>query len=103
MRNALNRTALAAALLSAGLFLAGCGDGYEGDTYTDSEGGVTVEFRSGNRAYIDLGGIATSEVGYEVDGDRVILETPDGNSVLTRRDDGSLDGGMMLGTLKKKE
>ena len=92
----------ASALLACGLLLAGCGDGYEGDTYADSEGAVTVEFKDENRAYVRLGGLGEREVGYKVDDDRVVLESPDGNIVLTRKDDGSLDGGMMFGTQKKK-
>ena len=98
------RASLAAAAVTlASLALGGCGDGYEGDTYADADGGVSVQFKDDNRAYVTMGPLGSREVGYKVDDDKVILEGPGGdNMVLTRKDDGSLDGGLLFGNLKKK-
>lgn len=87
--------AFGALLLSATL-LAGCGGGISG-TYASSEGGMSIRFDSGKAYVTTLGG--TVQTGYEVDGDKIILKSPQGNLVLTRNDDGSLQGPM--GTLTK--
>ena len=84
-----------AVLLSAAL-LAGCGGGLNG-TYQTSDGNMSIKFDSG-KAYVTLPG-GTVEAGYEVDGDKIILKNPQGNLVLTREKDGSLDGPM--GTMTK--
>lgn len=82
-------------LLSATL-LAGCGGGING-TYKSSNGLMSIKFESG-KAYVTLPG-GTVEAAYEVDGDKVILKNPQGNLVLTREKNGSLDGPM--GTMTK--
>jgi hypothetical protein len=83
------------------VLLGGCGDAVEG-TYTDSESAVTIELRGDGKAFVSLGTLGTNAGEWERDGDRVILNVGGESSVLTINDDGSLDGGMMLGTLKKK-
>lgn len=84
------KISLGALLLSATL-LAGCGGGING-TYRTSHGEMSIKFDSG-KAYVTLPG-GTVEATYEVDGDKVILKNPQGNLVLTREKDGSLDGPM---------
>jgi hypothetical protein len=86
------------------LTIPGCPSGNPSGKYQDDSGAVSVEFKSGNKAYVTLP-IGTTQCDYEVDGDKITLKMPGdkgGNVVLTKKSDGSLDGGMMLGTLKKK-
>lgn len=96
------RIAPLAVMVAFGLTLAGCGDGFSGSTYAD-EGGTKVEFRSGDKVFVTLIG-TTMEGTYKVDGDKVTLIPAGGggNLVLTKQDDGTLDGGLMVGKLKKK-
>lgn len=75
------------ALLAAAVLLAGCGGGIKG-TYADHNGLVSIKFESG-KAYMKTPG-GTLQIDYEVDGDHVLLKTPQGNLVLNRQDDGSL-------------
>jgi hypothetical protein len=93
---------LMAAVVCVGLLtLSGCDD-FEG-TYTDSENIVKVEFKDGEKVYVSLGDLGTKAGTYEIDGDRVVVKIDGDTTVLTRKDDGSLDGGMMFGTLKKED
>ncbi|MGH8273440.1 MAG: hypothetical protein ACRES9_04155 [Gammaproteobacteria bacterium] len=89
------KVSFGALLLSAALF-AGCGGGLSG-TYESSHGAMSVKFDSGKAYVTTLGG--TIQTAYEVDGNRVILKSPQGNLVLVRNKDGTLDG--PLGTLTK--
>lgn len=84
------KISLGAVLLSAAL-LAGCGGGMNG-TYRTPHGLMSIKFDSG-KAYVTLPS-GTIEAGYEVNGDKVILKNPQGNLVLTREKNGSLDGPM---------
>ena len=79
----------------------GC-DGVEG-TYADAEDAVKIELRDDGKAFVTLGAIGTRAGEWEEDGDRVILKIDGESTVLDVNEDGSLDGGMMLGTLKKKD
>jgi hypothetical protein len=92
---------MAAVVVLGLLTLSGCDD-FEG-TYADAEGIVKIEFKDGDKAYVTLGELGTKAGDYERDGDRVIIKIDGDSTVLTRNDDGSLDGGMMLGTLKKED
>ncbi|MGH8274778.1 MAG: hypothetical protein ACRES9_11120 [Gammaproteobacteria bacterium] len=96
MRKLGKKIPLAALLLTAAL-LAGCGGSMSG-TYQSRYGNMSIKFDSGKAYLTTLGG--TVETAYEVDGDKVILKSPQGNLVLTRNKDGSLGGPM--GTLTKK-
>ena len=96
------RHGIRAVIAGCAFVLIGCGNGYEGDTYADSEDAVTIEFKSDKEAYVSLGEVGTTTCEYEVDGDKVILKNEGGNLVLTRKSDGTLDGGLMFGTLRKK-
>ncbi|MGA7966690.1 MAG: hypothetical protein WCB49_12560 [Gammaproteobacteria bacterium] len=84
------------ALLLSATLLAGCGGGING-TYKTSDGNMSIKFDSG-KAYLTLPS-GTIQTGYEVDGDKVILRSPQGNLVLNREKNGSLDGPM--GTMTK--
>ena len=93
----------AMAMVCGCLLLPGCSCDSVPGTYTDSEGVVTVELKSDGKAYVSLGELGTNAGEWEQDGDRIIVKIGDDSTVLTRNDDGSLNGGIMLGTLKKKE
>ena len=67
--------------------------------YADRNGIMSVEFKSG-KAYLETPG-GTVQVDYSVDGDNVILKTPQGNLVLAKHSDGTLDG--PTGTLTKTD
>lgn len=90
--------ATAAVIATATAGLSGCRSRLSG-TYESANGVMTVEFHSG-KAYLTMP-LATVEVPYEVDGNKVILQHVAGvNVVLTRNADGSLQGPM--GKLTKK-
>lgn len=72
-------------MLLATLSLAACGSGISG-TYAGGMG--SIKFESGN-AYATLMG-STTEMPYSTDGDKVLLQSPQANLVLTRNKDGSL-------------
>ncbi len=75
--------------------IAACSSGITG-TY---EGGLgSIQFSSGKADATLMGN--TVEMDYTVDGDKVILQSPQGNLVLKRNQDGSLD--TPWGTMKKK-
>lgn len=88
---------LASALLTT-LLLASCGGGMSG-TYVDSSGQPAMTFSSG-KAEIDLGAGGIQEMKYSVDGNKIVLHSPEGDLVLTRQSDGSLV--TPWGTWKKK-
>lgn len=97
------RWLLGLAMLAVSMCLPGCScDDLEG-TYTDAENVIKVELKDDNRVYITLGDLGSKAGEYEVDDDRVIIKVDGDTTVLTRKDDGSLDGGMMFGTLKKTD
>jgi len=100
----LRRFVIVSCIALMALALPGCPSGNPSGKYQDDSGAVSVEFKSGKKAYVTLP-IGTTQCDYEVDGDKITLKMPGdkgGNVVLTKKSDGSLDGGMMLGTLKKK-
>jgi hypothetical protein len=88
------RTRLLAPLLAT-LLLAACSGGMSG-TYEGEVG--SIKFESG-KAYATLMG-ATMEMKYSTDGDKILLHSPQGDLVLTRHADGSID--TPWGTMKKK-
>lgn len=90
------RIAFLAPLLAT-LLLAACGGGMSG-TY---EGGMgSIKFASG-KAYATLGPGITMELKYSTDGDKILLHSQQGDLVLTRNPDGSID--TPWGTMKKKD
>jgi hypothetical protein len=83
--------------LLATLLLAACGGRMSG-TY---EGGMgSIKFQSG-KAYATLGPGITMELKYSTDGDKILLHSQQGNLVLTRNADGSID--TPWGTMKKTD
>jgi hypothetical protein len=89
------RTRLLAPLLAT-LILAACGGGMSGTW----EGGMgSIRFESG-KAYATLLG-STREMKYSTDGDKVVLHSSEGDLVLTRNADGSID--TPWGRMKKKD
>lgn len=94
-----NMSACRPLVLVAVLLLAGC-DPMSG-VYTDDEGAASIEFK-GKKAFIGTP-LGKFECEYVVDGDNVTLKNFNGsNLVMTKKSDGSLDGGLLFGTLKKK-
>lgn len=85
------------------LLLSACGSKLDGTTYESSDSGmlkVSLKFESGGKVYVStLGG--EQELKYEVDGNKVKLIAPQGNQILTLREDGSLEM-LPFGTLRKK-
>lgn len=77
-------------LICAALLLAACGSGIEG-TYTDPTGVAKYEFESGGKVYMSLLGVKVEQK-YEVDGKHIKIMTSSGTQILTRLDDGSLEG-----------
>lgn len=73
-------------LLGGVLFAAaGCGGALTG-TYQDEAGETSYEFRSDGRASISMLGI-TVDAEYTLDGDKVLITSPQGTVVLTRSED----------------
>ncbi len=71
------------------------------ETTGPGEGAASVEFRSGNKAYLTIMG-TTVQSEYTVDGDKVTFKNVNGTDlVMTEEKDGSLTGPMGM-TLKKK-
>jgi hypothetical protein len=80
-------------VLTCTLFLMACGSGSGSGsgisgTYADKAGGASIKFESG-KVFLESS-LGTTEHGYKVDGDKVIIKSPSGDMVLTRNKDGSL-------------
>lgn len=84
-------------ILLAALLLGACGGGMSG-TYEGDNGMVALAFHGSKVDAKVLG--ATHELSYSTDGDKIILESPQGKLVVTRNQDGSLD--TPWGTMKKR-
>jgi len=91
----MNMHARLLAPLLATLLLIACSDGM-GGTYEGSLG--TIKFESG-KAYTTLMTM-TLEMDYSIDGNKIVLHSPQGDLVLTRNADGSID--TPWGQMKKK-
>jgi hypothetical protein len=99
------RSMFASALLALCFTVTGCGnDGVSGNTYVDADGQDTLVFHSGGKVDVIIMNMK-QEGTYKVNGDKVEL-TPaqqmGTTMILTKKGD-DLDGGMMLGLLKKKK
>jgi hypothetical protein len=79
------------------LMFAGCASRLSG-TYENDNGAISVEFKSGKAYVTMLAG--TMEVDYQVKQDKIILTNHGGNVVLTRHEDGTLEGPM--GRMRRK-
>lgn len=78
------------------VLLAACGGGLSG-TYEGEAGSLTFD---GGKADIKTA-FSTVEMDYSVDGDKILLKSPQGSLVLTRNTDGSID--TPWGPMKKKD
>jgi hypothetical protein len=92
-------------LIASAMLLSGCGKSMSGKYGNDM---MQVEFKSSSKAYVSLGveGLSrtTTEVGYEISGDKITLHNQAGNLILTVNKDGTLSGAPMealSGPLKK--
>ncbi len=89
-----------ATLLGGVLFVAaGCGGALTG-IYVDEAGETTYAFRSDGRASISMLG-AMGEAEYRLDGNRVLVTSPQGTVVLTRSED-RLYGPMSLELVRQR-
>ena len=91
MKTILHRALLAATLLTAGFGLAACGDSVEGNTYTDAENVITLQFLSGGKASVKMGPIG-GECTYKESGKSVAVTCNGTTQSFTVNDDGSLGG-----------
>ena len=85
------------------ILLAACGSPIQG-TYSDDTGTTTYTFKPDNKVQVsaEMMGIKSEmEFDYDVDGDKVRINLPQGTVVLTRLADGSLQG--MGATLRKRK
>lgn len=91
---------LTAALAGLCWAAAGCGDDFNG-TYADEAGVTRYEFHPDGRTQIDVLG-TTVLAEYRLDGDRVLVTSPQGTVVLTRSED-RLYGPMGLELVRQRE
>jgi len=80
------------------VYVAGCGKSVSGK-YTDDAGAFSVEFKSGGKATITIGGSAIDAT-YTIDGKNVSVNAGGDVKTFMINDDGSLGGPGV--TLKKK-
>lgn len=86
LRNAL----FAAVIVWLGLAVIACSGSRLDGKWANSSGTVMLEFSSG-RAYLSMGEL-TAEGAYQIDGDKIIIDSDGDKFVLTRNSDGSLSG-----------
>src|SRR2546423_15507263 len=96
--------AISIAVLAMLLTALGCSGKVEGNTYEDNGGVVKVEFKSGGKAYVSTGPVATT-CSYTESGKTVTLTCEGDKTVFTVDDDGALNGppGGFLSRLTKKK
>jgi hypothetical protein len=95
------RTKPLAALFGGALIVAASCSGAFSGTYADEAGITSYEFRADGRVHISVLG-ATVAAEYKIDGDRVLVTSPQGTVVLTRNDD-RLYGPMGLELVRQRE
>ena len=106
----MNRKASSAIPVTRAFFLAsiilltGCGSSVSGNTYTGNGGVVSVEFKSGGKAFVSTGPISTPCT-YTESGKTVTLICEGDKTQFPVDDDGALLGpqGGFLGRLTKKK
>lgn len=93
-----------AVLFLSVILLSGCGSNVSGNTYTGNGGVVTIEFKSGGKAYVSTGPVSTPCT-YTESGKTVTLICEGDKTQFTVDDDGALLGpsGGFLGRLTKKK
>lgn len=92
------RAAFAPLLLA--LLLSACGAKMEG-TYADPAGLTKYEFEPSGKVYLSILGVR-SEAKYEVDGKHIKITGGAADMILTRQDDGSLEGPLGVKFRKQK-
>lgn len=102
----MNTRMIAYAVMLAGCMgLAACGSKVSGHTYHDNGGVVTVEFKSGGKAFVSAGPI-TQTCSYSQSGKAISLVCEGDTTQFTLEDDGALAGpsdGMMARLTPVKE
>lgn len=88
---------IAAAATLAGI-LGACGQGISG-TFEDEMGISRYEFTRGGRVYMSVMGVEAAGE-YEIEGERIVLEGPNGTMVLHRSGE-DLEGPMGLKLIRK--
>lgn len=94
----MKRTMRAAAAATLAGFLAACSQGISG-TFEDEMGVSRYEFTRGGRVYMSVMGVEAAGE-YELDGERIVLQGPNGTTVL-HRDGENLKGPMGLKLIRK--
>lgn len=87
------------AFVATALMLSACGQKLTG-TYADKDNMLALTFESGGKVLEHSIG-PDMELNYEMDGDKVKLQTPQGTMVLTMKNDGSIAG--PTGLMKKQD
>ncbi len=90
--------------IAATLLLAACGKSVSGSTYADASKTFKIEFQSGGKAIVSIGG-QPADCTYEEKDKSITLTSAGQPAVFTMNDDGSLTGpagGMLGGTLTKQ-
>jgi hypothetical protein len=99
----LSKAIVSAAFVCLLLFITGCGNSLEGETYLDEGGTKILEFKSSDKVYVNAI-LQTLEVPYTIDDDKIKIEIPNqGTVILTIEEDGTITGMPMMGKLTKKE
>lgn len=96
-----SRLLMIGVVLALVLVTAACGSKVSG-TYSNENGFVVLDLRSGGKASLTMMGEVT-ECTFTVDGDKLTLECKGDKLVFTIHDDGSLTGPGFIGMLRKKK
>ncbi len=92
----MSRRSSAFALIA--LLCGGCSGGMSG-TYEEESGVGRLDFQGDGKVYVSFLGVTVAGE-YELDGERVIIEGPNGSQVLMRNGD-RLEGGLGMTYVKK--
>ena len=87
----MNRTMAYAAIMAGCMTLTACGNKVSGHTYHDNGGVVTVEFKSGGKAFVSTGPV-TQTCSYSETGKTISLMCEGDPTHFTLEDDGALTG-----------
>jgi hypothetical protein len=102
MNNGISSKIVLGAVIACGGFVLGaCGAGLSG-TYTNANGLVTLDLRSGGKAALTMMG-QNEQCDYSVDGKNLMLTCGGDKTVWGIHDDGSLTGPGFVGTLARRK
>lgn len=82
------------------LLLAACGSELDG-TYSDKMGMLSYTFKTDGKVVVEIFG-ATTELAYELDGEKLKISSPQGNQIMTVKGKDSIIGPMGMILEKKK-